>query len=469
MSTLGLHTDLYEINMAYAYFKHNHKDVEATFEVYFRKNPFNNGHCVYVGSLHLIEAIKEFRYSEDDIKYLESLGYYDQEFLEYLKNFAFKGNILAPMEGEVIFANEPILVITGNLIECQLIETLVLNIFNFQTLIATKASKMRLIIDKPLYEFGARRGYELDASLWGSRASYIAGFNGTSLVSAAKRFDIPCVGTHAHSYIQMHNDQYQAFSEYATTFKDVTFLVDTYDVVTKGIPDAIQVAKENNNFNFNGIRIDSGDLAKLSKQSRILLDQQGYNDVKIMVSNDIDEHIIVDLEEQGAPIDAFGIGTKLVSCSDSSSLGGVYKLVHLKAKGNERDVIKLSNSKTKVTNPGLKMPYRLYNQQDQAICDMILPLNYKKQDKLIGYNDEFILGYQEFYPKNIRPLLQPIINNGEIVLNNHTTKQLQDYNQQSLNEFSNEYLRYSNPQLYPICLSEELYHLKLKLINENEE
>lgn len=464
MMDTNLHFDLYEINMSYAYFKNKQSHIKATFEVYFRNNPFNNGHCVFCGSEHIIEAVKNFRFDDKDIAYLKTLECYDQAFLDYLVTFKFSGNIYAPTEGEIVFANEPIIVVEAPIIEAQLIETLILNIINFQILIATKASKMVQVTDKPLYEFGARRGYELDASLWGARASIIAGFKATSLVSAAKLFDLPVVGTHAHSFIQMHQNEETAFINYAKCFDNVSFLVDTYNVLESGIPHAIDIANKLPNITFKAIRIDSGDLAYLSKQARQMLDAAGYEDVEIMVSNDLDEHIIVDLNEQGAPIDAFGIGTKLVSCSDTSSLGAVYKLVHLDDNGIERDVIKISNSKAKISNPGVKMPYRLYDCHNCAIADVIAPFNYQFGTDINAYDDNFLLGYKKFHYDHIKPLLFPIIENGKDVSEHLSVMKLQENHYINLADFSKEYLRYSNPQYYPICLLDSLYELKLDLI-----
>lgn len=461
----ALHLDLYQLNMAYVYFMENKHKSQATFEVYFRNNPFNNGHCVYVGTQKLVDAIFNFRFSDEDINYIKTLNNYSEEFLNYLKDFRFTGTIYAPHEGEVIFANEPILVIQAPLIEAQLIETVVLNIVNYQVLVATKASKIRQVTDKPLYEFGARRGYETEASLWGARASIISGFDGTSLVKAGKEFNIPVIGTHAHSYVQSYDCEYDAFLQYAQHHDNITFLVDTYDVINSGIPNALKAISSSDK-KLDAIRIDSGDLAQLSKASRKLLDKHGFNDVKIIVSNDLDENTIVELQKQNAPIDAYGIGTKLVSCDGSSSLGAVYKLVNIVDNGVSKDVIKLSNTKAKITTPGVKTVYRLYDNNGYAIADVIAPFNMNFADNIDLYNDNFVLNHENYSFSQVRQLLQPIILDGN--KNNIETNvdNLKQYNKKMLDEFDERFLRHAKPEIYPICLNQDIYNLKMKLIAE---
>ncbi len=467
----GLHLDLYLLNMAYVYFQKNKQDIQATFEVYFRENPFNNGHCVFVGSEKIMEIIGDFKYTKADLKYLKSLNLYNDAFLQYLANFRFSGNIYAPLEGEVVFANEPIMIVQAPIIEAVLLETLILNIINYQTLIATKASKMRLVTDKKLYEFGARRAYDTQASLWGSYASYIAGFDATSLVKAGQRFNIPIVGTFAHSFVQVFDDEYQAFKTYTQVFKDVYYLVDTYNVLNKGIVNAIKVSNDlNNQLGFKGIRIDSGDLANLSKQARLILDNANFKDATIMVSNDIDEHIIMELQEQKAPIDAFGIGTKLVSCDDTTSLGAVYKLVNIKDHNNSKDVIKLSQSKIKTTTPGIKMPYRIFNDKNKCVCDIIAPFNWEvTHQKIKAYNDMYNLGYHQFFINNYQPLLHLIIKNGKRVDLHKQIEAKKAYHKKVIKQFPEEIIRYSKPDYYPICLEESIYLNKMQLIKEKEE
>ena len=464
----ALHTDLYQINMAYAYFKDNCQEDIATFEVYFRKNPFNNGHNVFVGIKKVIEVIENYKFLKEDLEYLKSFGLYSQDFLLYLENLKFSGDIYAPKEGELIFAKEPILIVKAPIIEAQLLETIILNIINFQVLIATKASKMVGVTDKPLYEFGCRRAFDTEAAIWGSRASYVAGFYGTSLVESGKRFNIPIVGTHAHSFVQNYIDEYKAFKSYATNHYECTFLVDTYDVLKSGLPNAIKVANElGDKISFNAIRIDSGDLATLTKASRKILDENGYQNVKIMVSNDIDESIIIELAEQEAPIDLFGIGTKLAVCDGATSLGAVYKLVNINKKGISHDVIKLSNSKEKITNPGVKMPYRLYDKDGMALSDVVAEFDETIRDDVMVFNDSFPLGYSYFTIASYRKLLEKVIESGKVIKREVTTKESREYHVESLKEFDKVYLRYSRPELFKVCLSQNINDLKIKLIKEN--
>lgn len=294
--SLTLHTDLYQINMAQTYWKDGIHTKMAVFDLYFRKLPFGNGYAVFAGLEKIIEYLSSFSFTESDIEYLRQLSY-EEAYLQYLSSLSFTGTIKAMREGELVFANEPILRVEAPLIEAQLIETAFLNIINYQTLIATKASRIKQIIDDDLaMEFGTRRAPEMDAAIWGARASYIAGFNGTSNVGVGKKFGIPVVGTHAHSMVQAYRDKYTAFKKDASTHKECVFLVDTYDTLRSGIPNAIRVAnEEGKNINFKGIRLDSGDLAYLSKEARKLLDQAGYKDATIAASNDLDEKTIMNL------------------------------------------------------------------------------------------------------------------------------------------------------------------------------
>lgn len=461
-NTNGLHLDFYQLNMAYVYFKHGMKNTIANFEVFFRQNPFNQGHCVFAGNVRIQEVISNFTFSESDIQYLKKLDIYDKNFLEYLANFKFTGTIYAPQEGEIIFANEPIMVIEAPIIEAQLIETMLLNIFNYHVLITTKASKIRQVTSKPLYEFGSRRGYELDASLWGARNSIIAGFDATSLVEAGKLFNAPIIGTHSHSFIQSFENEKEAFEAYSAYHKNLFFLIDTYDVINSGLKNVIALAKDKK---ISGIRIDSGDLATLSKQCRAILDANNLHDIKILVSNDLDEHIIVELQKQQAPIDAYGIGTKLISCADTYSLGAVYKLTALEQNQKIKNVIKISNTKAKTTVPGKKRVYRLLNE-NKAVGDVVVHKDEQLEEPIQLFNELFLTNnklvkYDDYYE-----LLQPIIKNGEIVEINHDILALRNEHKKNIDLFEEKYLRYAKPEIYPVGLSKQLYDLKLKMIEE---
>lgn len=297
-----LHTDLYQINMAETYWRDGIHKKRAVFELFFRKLPFGNGYAVFAGLEKVIQFIQNFRFSEEDLEYLKNEVGYKEDFLAYLKDLRFTGTIRSMKEGELVFGNEPILRVDAPLAEAQLIETALLNIVNYQTLIATKASRIKQVVgDDVAMEFGTRRAQEMDAAVWGTRAAYLAGFDATSNVRAGKMFGIPVSGTHAHAMVQAYKDEYTAFHKYAETHKDCVFLVDTYDTLRLGVPNAIKVAKElGDQINFIGIRLDSGDLAYLSKEARKMLDEAGFKDAKIIASSDLDEYTIINLKAQGA-------------------------------------------------------------------------------------------------------------------------------------------------------------------------
>ncbi len=311
--SFALHTDLYQINMMETYWEDGIHNRRAVFEVYFRKLPFGNGYAVFAGLEKVINYLKNLQFTENDIAYLRDELGYDDDFLSYLKELRFTGSVRSMPEGEIVFANEPLLRNRINLAEAQLVETAILNIVNYQTLIATKAARIKYVIgNETAMEFGTRRAQEMDAAIWGTRAAYIGGFSSTSNVRAGKLFDIPVSGTHAHSLIQAYIDEYTAFHKYAQRHKDCVFLVDTYDTLQSGVPNAIKVAKElGDSINFIGIRLDSGDLAYLSKEARKMLDDAGFPNAKIVASNDLDEYTIMNLKSQGAKIDTWGIGPSL--------------------------------------------------------------------------------------------------------------------------------------------------------------
>lgn len=296
-----LHTDLYQINMALTYWTEGIQDKPAVFEAYFRSAPFNNGYAIFVGLEKIIDYLSNLKFSESDLDYLRSTGLYPEEFIQYLSNLDFKLTVRAFREGELCFPNEPLVQVEGSLLQCQLIETAILNIINYQTLIATKAARMRYVAgpDAGLAEYGSRRAHEFDAAIWGTRAAYIGGFNSTSNVRAGKLFGMPISGTHAHSLVQAYQDEYEAFMAYARSHRDVVFLVDTYDTLRSGVPTAIRVADEmGDKINFIGVRIDSGDITFQSKHIREMLDEAGYTDARIIASNDLDEFTILNVDRK---------------------------------------------------------------------------------------------------------------------------------------------------------------------------
>lgn len=355
--SLALHTDLYQINMAESYWADGIHNRKAIFELYFRKLPFGNGYAVFAGLERMLDYLKNFKFSETDIAYLRDELQYEEDFIDYLKTIRFTGSMYSMVEGELVFANEPIVRIEAPLVEAQLIETALLNIVNYQTLIATKASRIKQVVhDEVAMEFGTRRAQEMDAAIWGARAAVIGGFESTSNVRAGKLFNIPVAGTHAHALVQAYKNDYDAFHSYAKRHKDCVFLVDTYNTLKSGVPTAIRVAKElGDKINFIGIRLDSGDIAFLSKEARRMLDEAGFPNAKVVVSNDLDEYTILNLKAQGARVDSWGIGTKLITAYDQPALGAVYKMVSIEnANGEMEDTIKISANAEKVTTPGQK-------------------------------------------------------------------------------------------------------------------
>lgn len=324
---------------------------------FFRDMPFDTGFCVFAGLERIIDYMENLRFTDTDIAYLREETAFEEEFIDYLKNLRFTGTIRSVVEGEFVFKTEPIIQVEANLAEAQLIETALLNIVNFQTLIATKAARIKNVVEgEPLAEFGTRRAQEMDAALWGARAAYIGGCDSTSNIRAGKTFGIPISGTMAHSMVQAYRDEYNAFKRYAETHKDSIFLVDTYDTLKSGIPNAIKVAQEMGDaINFIGIRLDSGDMAFLSKKARQMLDEAGFPDAKIFASSDLDETTILHLKAQKAKIDAWGVGTKLITAYDQPALGAVYKLVAIADENDVlQDSIKLSSNTEKVTTPAKK-------------------------------------------------------------------------------------------------------------------
>ncbi|MFK7676416.1 nicotinate phosphoribosyltransferase [Priestia megaterium] len=469
--SFALHTDLYQINMAEAYWEDNIHTKKAVFELYFRKLPFGNGYAIFAGLERVIEYLQSFHFSESDLDYLKDLGY-QEDYINFLQTVRFTGTVCAMKEGEVVFGNEPILRIEAPLIEAQLIETALLNIVNYQTLIATKASRIKQVAgDQPVSEFGSRRAHEFDAALWGTRAAYIGGFSSTSNVRAGKRFGLPVSGTHAHSFVQAYGDEHTAFHKYAKRNKNCVFLVDTYDTLKSGVPTAIKVANElGNTMNFAGIRLDSGDLAYLSKEARKLLDQAGFVDTKIYASNDLDEYTIMNLNAQGAKIDVYGIGTKAITAFDQPALGAVYKLVSIEDdNGKMTDTIKISASPEKVTTPGLKRVYRIINNlTNKSEGDYIALANEQpeKEAKLHmfhpvhTYIGKFVTNF------TVKDLHEVIFDHGTLVYECPQVQEIQSFARQQLDLLWDEYKRTLNPAEYPVNLSQVCCNNKMKNIEK---
>lgn len=468
--SLTLHTDLYQINMMQVYFNKGIHNKRAVFEAYFRKVPFENGYAVFAGLERIVRYLENLSFSDSDLSYLEELGY-PEEFLDYLKNLKMELTVKSAKEGDLVFANEPLVQIEGPLAQCQLVETAILNIINYQTLVATKAARIRSVIeDEPLLEFGTRRAQEMDAAIWGTRAAIIGGANATSNVRAGKIFNIPVSGTHAHALVQTYSDDYQAFKAYAETHKDCVFLVDTYDTLRVGVPNAIRVAKEmGEKINFLGVRLDSGDLAYLSKKVRQQLDDAGFPNAKIYASNDLDENTILNLKMQKAKIDVWGVGTKLITAYDQPALGAVYKIVSIETDaGSMRDTIKLSNNAEKVSTPGKKQVWRITSRAKG-----------KSEGDYITFADTDVTQLDEiemFHPtytyinKTVRdfdavPLLVDIFDKGKLVYQLPSLQEIQEYGRKEFDQLWDEYKRVLNPQDYPVDLARDVWQNKMDLID----
>ena len=471
----ALHTDLYQINMAESYWADGIHEKKAVFELFFRNLPFGNGYALFAGLERILDYLKDFGFSESDLAYLKEELEYEDDFLDYLKDLRFTGDVYSMVEGELVFANEPILRIEAPLIEAQLVESALLNIVNYQTLIATKASRIKQVAkDEMIMEFGTRRAQEMDAAIWGARATIIGGVEATSNVRAGKKFGIPVSGTHAHSLVQAYKNEYQAFHSYAKRHRDCVFLVDTYNTLKTGVPTAIQVAKElGDKINFIGIRLDSGDIAFLSKEARRMLDEAGFPDAKIVVSNDLDEYTILNLKAQGAKVDTWGIGTKLITGYDQPALGAVYKIVSIEnEEGMMVDTIKISSTAEKVTTPGQKKLYRIIDLENgKAEGDYITmhdedPAS-EKRIKMFHPVHTFISKFvTNFEAKNLHV---KVVEEGHVIYENPSLMDMQAYANENLNLLWDEYKRSLNPEEYPVDLSQKCWDNKMRNIEEVQE
>lgn len=469
--SLTLHTDLYQINMMQVYFEQGIHNKQSVFELYFRTLPFKNGYAVFAGLERVIQYLEELRFTESDLAYLRDQGYED-DFLNYLADFQLQITVRSVQEGDLVFANEPLMQIEGPLAQCQLVETALLNIINYQTLIATKAARIKSVIgDEPLLEFGTRRAQEMDAAIWGTRAAFIGGASGTSNVRAGKRFAIPVAGTHAHSLVQVYGNDYQAFKAYAKTHRNCVFLVDTYDTLRLGVPAAIRVAQEmGDQINFLGVRMDSGDIAYISKKVRQQLDDAGFTEAKIYASNDLDETTILNLKMQKAKIDVWGVGTKLITAYDQPALGAVYKIVAIEDEnGQMRDTIKLSSNAEKVSTPGKKQVWRITSRAKA-----------KSEGDYISFADQDVNQLEEldmFHPtytyinKKVRdfeaiPMLVPIYDEGRLIYQSPSLVEIQEHARTAFDNLWDEYKRVLNPQDYPVDLARDVWENKMNLIEK---
>ncbi len=477
MRNLTLLTDLYQLTMMNGYFKEGKREQITVFDVFFRQNNMIT-YSVCAGLEQVVDYILNLKFGEEEIEYLKSLNIFEQGFIDYLKDFKFTGDVYAVPEGTVVFPGEPILTVKAPVMQAQLVETAILNIINHQTLIATKAAKICYAANGDnVMEFGLRRAQGPDAGIYGSRASIIGGCNSTSNVLAGKMFNVKVSGTHAHSWVMNFPSEYEAFKAYADTYPDATLLlVDTYDTLKSGVPNAIRVFKELREKGHKpvGIRLDSGDLAYLTKQARKMLDQAGFPDTVICASGDMDEYSVTSLKGQGAKINSWGIGTKLITSADMPALGGVYKLSAVfDEDGNEIPKIKVSDNSAKITNPGFKGIYRIFDKATgKAEADLI----HLRSEKIDFSKPITLFHPVETWKKTtytdytVCELTTQVIANGRLVKPLPTLTEIVANAQKSLSGFWDEYRRLDKPHLYKVDLSDGLYELKknmLRNIREN--
>lgn len=472
---LTMLTDFYELTMANGFFNHNMGEKTAYFDMFFRKVPDGGGYAIMAGVEQLVEYLKNIRFTEDDIEFLRAKGIFSEGFLEYLRDFKFSCDVWAVPEGTPIFPYEPIVTVRGPVIQAQFIETMLLLTINHQSLIATKANRMvRAAEGRAVLEFGSRRAHGADGAIYGARAAYIGGCAGTACTMADERFSVPAGGTMAHSWVQMFPSEYDAFEAYARQYPDAcTLLVDTYNVLKSGIPNAIKVSDEilkPMGKTLAGIRLDSGDISYLSKKARKMLDEAGYTETKIIASNAMDEFIIRDLIAQGAKIDSFGIGERLITARSESVFGGVYKLAAVEGDNGEIvPKIKVSENVEKITIPHFKQIMRLFDRETgKALADVVV---------LRGEEIDETRSYTIFDPvftwkrKNIsgftaKPLLEPVFVKGECVYKNRTVQEIQGFCREQLSTLWNEVMRFENPHKYYVDLSPKLWQIRDTLLKQ---
>lgn len=468
---LTMLTDFYELTMANGYFESNMAEDIAYFDLFFRQIPDGGGYAITAGLEQVINYLENLEFSEEDIAYLEGKGMFSSAFLDYLRNFHFVCDVWAVPEGTPVFPGEPIVTVRGPVIQAQFVETMLLLQINHQSLIATKASRIvRAAGGRPVMEFGTRRAHGASAAVYGARAAYIGGCSGTACAVADRDYGVTALGTMAHSWVQMYPSEYEAFRKYAEIYPDgCTLLVDTYNVLKSGVPAAIRVFDELKPKN-KGIRIDSGDVAYLTKQARRMLDQAGHEDCQIVVSNSLDEYIIQDIIVEGACIDSFGVGERLITSKSEPVFGGVYKLSALEKDGEMIPKIKISENVEKITNPGFKTVYRLFDRDsNKAIADVIT-LDGEPAPEGDGYEifDPRAVWKRKklynFYAKNLR---EPIFEKGTCVYQRPSIDAIKEYCKAQISTLWEETLRFENPQTYYVDLSADLWQMKNRLIEEH--
>lgn len=471
---LTLLTDFYELTMAGGYFENNMTDKIAYFDMFYRKNPDNSGFAIMAGVEQMIEYLTNLKFTDEDIEYLRSKNMFSEPFLQYMRNFEFKCDVWAVPEGTPIFPGEPIVTVKGPLIQAQFVETMILLSINHQSLIATKSNRICTAADgRAVMEFGSRRAQGYDGAIYGARAAYIGGCAGTACTICDRDYNIPALGTMAHSWIQSFDTEEEAFRAYAKAYpQSCTLLVDTYNTLKSGVPNAIKIFKEevvSRGYRPKGIRIDSGDITYLSKKARRMLDEAGFEDVKICASNSLDEYIIRDMFMQGAKVDIFGVGERLITSYSSPVFGGVYKLVAMEEEGKIIPKIKVSENVGKITTPCFKKLYRLFDRDtDKAIAD-VLTLN----EETINDNEPYEIfdpqhtwkrkTISNFYAKE---MLVKYIENGKLTVKLPDVNEIRDYCKAQLDTLWDEVTRFENPHTYYVDLSQKLWNIKNSLLNK---
>ncbi|MDY4822832.1 MAG: nicotinate phosphoribosyltransferase [Candidatus Onthovivens sp.] len=466
--------DFYELTMSNGYFINNLKDDIAVFDLFYRKNPDDAAYSIFVGLEDIINYILNLHFDDEDINYLKSLNIFNDDFLNYLRNFKFSGDLYAFKEGSIVYPNVPLVTVVAPLIDCQLLETALLATVNHETLIATKANRIVLASKgRSVSDFGARRAHNIDSALYGAKAAYIGGVNSTATTLAGQLFNIPVSGTMAHSWVMAFDSEYEAFLSYAKLYPSNTILlIDTYDVINSGLKNAIKVAKDYlipNGYKLKGVRIDSGDLAYLSKKTRKILDENGLNDTIIIASNSLDEYKISSLIEQGAKLDSFGVGENLITSKSDPVFGGVYKLAGIYKNNVLEPKIKISATLEKITNPSFKEVYRLYNEENKAIGDLLT-----LKDEIIDENTQIVdplkpwkkIDLRQF---KIKKMHHKIFEKGKLIYEIPSILDTRNYVRYQIdNELWDEEKRFVLPHTHYLDFSKALYDLKIKLIEENK-
>lgn len=466
-------SDFYEFTMSNGYLMHNMDNKIAYFDVFFRKIPDNGGYVIFAGLEQIIQYITSLQFDENDIEYLRKQNKFSEIFFDYLRNFKFTGDIWSVPEGTVVFPYEPLITVKAPIIQAQILETTILLLLNHQSLIATKSSRIVASAKgRPVMEFGARRAHSIDAAVYGARAAMIGGCVGTSCMYTSQTFNVPTSGTMAHSWIQSFDNEYEAFKAYAETYPDdCTLLVDTYNTLESGVPNAIKVFNDilvPKGFRPKAIRIDSGDLAYLSKKARIMLDEAGYSDCKICGTNSLDEYLISSLLDEGAKLDLFGVGEKLITAQSDPVFGGVYKLAAIENAGKITPKIKISNNIEKITNPGFKKVFRFYNTETgKAIADVIalhdeeMPSGeYTVFDPIAPWKKKTLKNFK------VKVLQEQIFKEGSLIYSSPSLKEIMENAKYELNTLWDEITRLANPHKYYVDLSTNLWNLKNEMLQE---